>query len=158
MPFLLLQMATTGLAEEPGWRDFALVRHQRQQGPLLGTLILGVLWAVWHFPLLVTEWGRGISGATPQAILLFTAFCVAISVFITWLCNRTNESLAVVMLAHVSVNNFASVMFLATIPGSARSFGNIPNPRPTACGPPSGWLSSDAFRRSLPRRRSSGPR
>lgn len=42
VPMLLIQMVTTGLAEEPGWRDFALPRHQRLQGPLAGTLILGV--------------------------------------------------------------------------------------------------------------------
>ena len=113
VPILLLQMVTTGLAEEPGWRDFALVRHQRQQGPLVGTLILGVLWAVWHLPLFVTEWGEGLGGANPLAIFQFVAFAVVISFFITWLFNRTRESLPVVMLAHVSVNNFASVMFFA---------------------------------------------
>lgn len=113
VPFLLLQMVTTGLAEEPGWRDFALVRHQRQQGPLVGTLILSVLWAVWHFPLFLTEWGAGLGGANPLAILTFTAFAVALSVVITWVFNRTNGSLPVVMLLHVSNNNFASVLWFA---------------------------------------------
>jgi membrane protease YdiL (CAAX protease family) len=113
VPFLLLQMVTTGLAEEPGWRDFALVRHQRLHGPLLGTLILGVLWAGWHLPLFLTDWGRGMGGLNPQAVLLFVAFCLVFSVFITWLFNRTRESLPVVMLAHVSVNNFASVLWFA---------------------------------------------
>ena len=113
LPFLVLQMLTTGLAEEPGWRDFALVRHQRLHGPLAGTLILGVLWAGWHLPLFVTEWGRGMGGTNPQAILLFVAFCLVFSVVITWIFNRTGESLPVVMLAHVSVNNFASVMWFA---------------------------------------------
>ncbi|WP_407690841.1 CPBP family intramembrane glutamic endopeptidase [Rubrobacter tropicus] len=62
VPFFALQMVTTGLAEEPGWRDFALVRHQRQHGPLVGTLILSLLWAGWHAPLFLTEWGRGSAG------------------------------------------------------------------------------------------------
>ena len=113
VPVLLMQIVTTGLSEEPGWRDFALVRHQRQQGPLVGTLILGVMWAVWHFPLFVTEWGVGIGGATPQAVLLFTAFCVAISIVITWVFNRTGGSLPVAILLHVSNNNFASVLWFA---------------------------------------------
>ena len=113
VPVLLIQMVTTGLAEEPGWRDFALVRHQRQQGPLLGTMILSVLWAAWHFPLFVTEWGAGMGGANPLVILTFTAFAVALSVVITWVFNRTRGSLPVVMLLHVSNNNFASVMYFA---------------------------------------------
>ncbi len=113
VPFLALQIVTTGLAEEPGWRDFALVRHQRQHGPLLGTLILGMLWAGWHLPLFLTDWGEGIGGANAQAILLFVAFCLVFSVFITWIFNRTGESLPVAMLAHVSVNNFASVMWFS---------------------------------------------
>src|SRR5919107_4871234 len=39
------------LAEEPGWRGFALPRLQSLHGPLVGTLILGPLWALWHLPL-----------------------------------------------------------------------------------------------------------
>jgi membrane protease YdiL (CAAX protease family) len=56
-PMLLAQMATTGLAEEPGWRDFALPLLQRRFGPLGGTLLLGVLWGAWHLQLFLTEWG-----------------------------------------------------------------------------------------------------
>jgi membrane protease YdiL (CAAX protease family) len=33
-PVLLFQMITTGIAEEPGWRDFAQPRLQRRYGPL----------------------------------------------------------------------------------------------------------------------------
>ena len=38
------------LLEEGGWRGFALPRLQRLHGPLVGTLILGALWALWHGP------------------------------------------------------------------------------------------------------------
>ena len=113
VPFLLLQMVTTGLAEEPGWRDFALVRHQRQQGALLGTMILSVLWAGWHVPLFFTEWGAWMGGADPRAILLFVAFCVVLSVVVTWVFNKTRGSLPLAMVLHVSNNTFASLLLFS---------------------------------------------
>lgn len=111
VPFLVIQMFTTGLAEEPGWRDFALPRHQRLQGPFVGTLILALLWAGWHLPLFLTDWGRGIGGANPRAILLFVLLCVTISFVITWVFNRTRESLPLAIVVHVSNNNFATVLW-----------------------------------------------
>lgn len=112
-PLLVLQIFTTGLAEEPGWRDYALVRHQRLHGPLVGTLILSVLWAGWHFPLFLTAWGAGIGGANPRTMLLFVAFCIALSVVITWVFNRTRESLPLAILIHASNNTFASLLLIA---------------------------------------------
>lgn len=113
VPFLVLQMFTTGLAEEPGWRDFALVRHQRMHGPLVGTLILSVLWAGWHLPLFLTVWGTGIGGATPRAIFLFFLLCLVLSIVITWVFNRTRESLPLAIVIHASNNTFASLLLLA---------------------------------------------
>ena len=113
VPFLVLQMLTTALAEEPGWRDFALVRHQRQHGPLVGTLILGVLWGGWHLPLFLTDWGRENGGTNPSNILSFVLFALLLSVFITWVFNKTRGSLPLAMLVHASNNNFASVMLFA---------------------------------------------
>ncbi|MBP2327821.1 membrane protease YdiL (CAAX protease family) [Kibdelosporangium banguiense] len=116
VPALLLQMMTTGLAEEPGWRDFALPRMQRKFGPLAGTMILGPLWAVWHLPLFLTEWG-GWPDADWTRPVAFAVFCVAFNVVMTWVFNRTGESLPLAMLLHVSANNFASVMWSETFPG-----------------------------------------
>ncbi|MGW6442876.1 CPBP family intramembrane glutamic endopeptidase [Lentzea sp. NPDC055074] len=116
VPALLLQMITTGLAEEPGWRDFALPRVQRRFGPLGGTMILGPLWAAWHLPLFLTEWG-GWPDANWTRPVVFSVFCIAFNVVMTWMFNRTGESLPLSMLLHVSVNNFASVMWAETFPG-----------------------------------------
>jgi len=115
VPALLIQMVTTGLAEEPGWRDFALPRVQRRFGPLAGTMVLGPLWAAWHLPLFLTDWG-GWSDANWTRPVVFVVFCVTFNVVMTWVFNRTGESLPLAMLLHVSVNNFASVMWTETFP------------------------------------------
>ncbi|SFN45308.1 Membrane protease YdiL, CAAX protease family [Pseudonocardia ammonioxydans] len=115
VPGLLLQMVTTGLAEEPGWRDFALPRLQRRFGPLAGSMVLGPLWAVWHLPLFLTEWG-GFPDADWTRPVSFTVFCIAFNIVMTWVFNRTGESLPLSMLLHVSVNNFASIVWSEMFP------------------------------------------
>jgi membrane protease YdiL (CAAX protease family) len=116
VPGLLLQMVTTGLAEEPGWRDFALPRLQRKVGPLGAAAVVGPLWGVWHLPLFLTEWG-GWPDAAWYRPVEFIAFCVVFNVVMTWVFNRTGQSLPMAMLLHVSVNNFASVVWSDVFPG-----------------------------------------
>lgn len=118
LPSLLLQMVTTGLAEEPGWRDFALPRMQRKFGPLGGTLVLGPLWGLWHLPLFFSEWG-GWPDVTVMRVAEFVAFACVFSVVVTWVFNRTGQSLPLIMLLHVSVNNFMSVVYSEMFPSLA---------------------------------------
>src|SRR5438046_5986469 len=51
------------LGEELGWRGFALPRLQRRYGPLVGSLILGPIWAFWHLPIF---WIPELSAHHPQ--------------------------------------------------------------------------------------------
>jgi uncharacterized protein len=115
LPGLILQMVTTGIAEEPGWRDFALPRLQRRFGPLRGTLILGPLWGAWHLPLFLTQWG-GWPHVTLVMPIDFVATCIAFSFVMTWVFNRTGESLPLAMLLHTGVNTFFSVAFTQMFP------------------------------------------
>ena len=118
LPGLLIQMVTTGLAEEPGWRDFALPRLQRRFGPLVATAILGPLWGLWHMPLFLSEWG-GWPNVTWMRVGEFIAFACVFSVIVTWVFNRTGQSLPLVMLLHVSVNNFMSLAYSDMFPSMA---------------------------------------
>ncbi|MFI6509851.1 CPBP family intramembrane glutamic endopeptidase [Streptosporangium sp. NPDC050855] len=118
LPSLMIQMVTTGLAEEPGWRDFALPRMQRRFGPLGGTFILGPLWGLWHLPLFLSEWG-GWPAVTWMRVGEFIAFCCVFSVVVTWVFNRTGQSLPLVMLLHVGVNNFMSLAYSDMFPSIA---------------------------------------
>jgi len=46
LSFVLTAILGGPLLEEPGWRGFALPRLQLLHGPFVGTLILGLLWAL----------------------------------------------------------------------------------------------------------------
>ncbi|WP_293306123.1 type II CAAX endopeptidase family protein [Mycolicibacterium sp.] len=96
------------LFEESGWRGFALPRMQHRFGPLRASLLLGLLWAGWHFFLYAPAWfsADAVTGAVDAAI--FVCFTTAISVVFTWLSNNTRASLLLVMLLHGSVNGTAT--------------------------------------------------
>jgi membrane protease YdiL (CAAX protease family) len=104
-PFvLLLAFVIDGGGEEPGWRGFALARMQAQYGPLGGTLLLGLLWAGWHLPLVLTAgYGGGPGGSLPvelETAVLFVPGVVFTAIVITWVFNNTRGSLLVAMLVH----------------------------------------------------------
>lgn len=155
LPGLALQMITTGLAEEPGWRDFALPRLQGRFSPLKSSFILGPLWALWHFPLFLTEWG-GYPDADWTRMAYFAGFCIAFNIVMSWVFNRTDQSLPLSMLLHVGVNNTASILLpdmFPTVDGSTLSLmlmviatlaaaviivatrGRLGAPEPTALSP-----------------------
>ncbi|TWF95773.1 CPBP family intramembrane glutamic endopeptidase [Saccharopolyspora dendranthemae] len=113
---MVFQLSTTGLAEEPGWRDFALPYLQPKYGPLRGTLLLGPLWGAWHLPLFFTEWG-GWPEFSVVEVVEFCGLATAISVVMTWVFNRTGESLPVAALLHISVNNYFSTTWSEIFPG-----------------------------------------
>ncbi len=112
---LLIQFLTTAVAEEPGWRDFALPRLQRRHGAVFGTVILGLLWGAWHLPLFVTTWAGYPDLAWWQPVE-FVIACIPLSLAMTWVFNRTNESLPMVMILHASINTVFTLVWPEMFP------------------------------------------
>ena len=82
------------VGEEPAWRGFALPRMQRMRTPFAATLLLGVIVAAWHAPLLL------MSDVTFEpAMLLGTLF---VTFWYTWLFNRTGGSVFITIVAHAA--------------------------------------------------------
>jgi len=92
--------------EEVGWRGFALPRLQKNYNALVATLVVGVLWGLWHLPLFLWK-------DNPMSHYPFPAWfigTVALTFVYTWLCNSAQGSLFVVTLFHVLGNTFGVVI------------------------------------------------
>ncbi|HEX8172527.1 MAG TPA: CPBP family intramembrane glutamic endopeptidase [Thermoanaerobaculia bacterium] len=90
-----------GLGEEPGWRGFALPELQKGHSPMHATLILAAVWAVWHLPLLGSEFPL-------QVVPPFLVSLLGAALFQTWLFNRSRHSVLVQMILHATVNTVGS--------------------------------------------------
>ena len=82
------------LGEEPGWRGFALPRMQHARTPFAATLVLGVIIAAWHLPLLT------ISEEKFEPVLLLGT--VFVTFWYTWLFNRSGGSVFITIVAHAA--------------------------------------------------------
>jgi len=86
------------LSEEIGWRGYALGRLQTRWNALTSSLIVGLVWGLWHLPLFM------IAGTSMHELgLPFIGFLVgfmAISILYTWLYNNTKQSLWSAILLH----------------------------------------------------------
>lgn len=93
------------LGEELGWRGFALDRLQNKWSAVVASLILGIIWAGWHFPLFFIK-------GTPQhatgfGTLLFWLWIlqvVSLSVLTTWVYNNTHRSILSAVFMHFMFN------------------------------------------------------
>ena len=97
-------LATT--CEEVGWRGFALPHLQKRYNALIASLIVGVLWGLWHLPLIL------LGGPMSEYPFLWFISIVAGAFVYTWIYNSTKGSILPVALFHGSGNIFG-----AFIPG-----------------------------------------
>jgi uncharacterized protein len=104
IPTFLLLLLVPGLGgawEEPGWRGYALPRLQTGRSALVASLMLGVLWALWHLPLMVV-------GEVNWSDLVLV---IAVSVVFAWVFNSASGSVLIVMLMHAMNNTISGNFF-----------------------------------------------
>jgi uncharacterized protein len=94
-PLLVLAwLPSSALLEEFGWRGLALPLLQGRWNALASSVLLGLVWGVWHLPLMVA------SGEPPIPYLLLI---VPHTVLMTWVVNSTRGSMLLAMLFHASL-------------------------------------------------------
>jgi membrane protease YdiL (CAAX protease family) len=96
----------TQAGEEIGWRGYALPRLAGRLGLGLASVMLGVIWAVWHLPLFHLTGADTYGQSFPVYLMQVTAISVAMA----WLYWKTGMSLILVMLMHAAINNTKDIV------------------------------------------------
>lgn len=86
------------LSEEIGWRGYALDRLQTKWNALISSLIVGLVWGLWHFPLFKMVGTSQYELSIP--FLGFILGVMSLSVMYTWLHNNTKASIWTAVFFH----------------------------------------------------------
>ncbi len=101
---MFLAFCLAALCEELGWSGYIIDPLQERWGALRASLLVGVVWAVWHYVPLIqvhrsTTW-----------IAWWSLYTVALRVLIVWLYNNTGGSVFAATLFH-AFSNASSVTY-----------------------------------------------
>ncbi len=105
-PFIIFILLFGPLPEELGWRGYALDGLQARYNALVSSLILGVMWALWHIPLFFMK-GTFQHDHLKFCTLSFWTYIlgpIIISILFTWIYNNTNRSTLSAILFHFMIN------------------------------------------------------
>jgi len=99
---IVVSTFTNSLGEELGWRGYLLRRLRRTMSWRKSTVVIGLVWALYHLPLILLS----KSGAWPAATAVtYSVAVVAMAVPFTWMAVRSRHgSVIVPSLLHASVN------------------------------------------------------
>jgi membrane protease YdiL (CAAX protease family) len=93
---VVLWLLTYGFGEEVGWRGYLLPRLQRGRSAWRATLILWVVWAIWHVPSFF--YLHTVSSA--GTLVGFLLGVLAGAILLTWLYNSCGGSVLIVAVWH----------------------------------------------------------
>jgi len=105
----MTRSVSTALGEEIGWRGFLVPEVSKNNNYTKTSLIVGFIWAFWHFPILIfADYNSG----TPAwfGLTCFTVMVVSISFVFTWF-RLKSGSLWTGVILHASHNLFIQRFF-----------------------------------------------
>lgn len=82
------------VAEEIGWRGFLLPNLQKKYTPFISSIIVGILWGVWHLNFTGGIWG----------FILYTITIIEMSILMSWIYNKSNGNLFLMSVWHLTIN------------------------------------------------------
>ena len=103
LPVILLINIFLGgpLAEDIGWRGYILPKLRERMNALNASLLIGIIWAIWHIPFFVFREWHAVVGNVP--FLWFALLTTSWSVLFGWVYVNT-ESILMPILFHAAIN------------------------------------------------------
>ena len=98
IPGLFALFFLGAVVEETGYMGYAIDPMQERFGALGASILMGILWAVWHYPSIIQQ-GHGWTW-----IAWGTLGTVAVRVLIVWLYNNTQKSVFACIFFHTMMN------------------------------------------------------
>ncbi|HDK26770.1 MAG TPA: CPBP family intramembrane metalloprotease [Candidatus Atribacteria bacterium] len=118
IPTFILMLVIGGGQEEFGWRGYAQEPLQEKIGVIPASLVIGVIWGIWHLPL----WFMAGDLHSAYSFLAFVMMTTSISIVYAWLYNSSSKKLIVVIFFHAMSNTAAPLLpFLHGIEGKPES-------------------------------------
>lgn len=102
-PLLLTVFFFAAAGEELGYMGYAIDPMQARAGALRASLVMGALWAVWHFPSMIEV------GQAPALMAWGFVATVSFRVLYVWLYNNTGGCIFGVILFHAIANTGRSI-------------------------------------------------
>lgn len=114
LPALIMDLTGGALGEELGWRGYALNVMQKKNIPLTASLILGVIWGLWHLPLMI--FSAGYSGLElAYYMIAFMVFVISLSIIITFFYNKS-KNILIAMWIHFWFNFLLRIVIIDRLP------------------------------------------
>lgn len=107
--FGIFRSAANALGEEIGWRGFLVPELYPKHGFIKTSLIVGIIWAVWHYTVLIFgDYNNG----TPfwYGLTCFTVMVISASFIFTWFTIKSS-SLFPAMILHATHNLYVQQIF-----------------------------------------------
>src|SRR5215472_7697728 len=112
----LFGLAVGPWGEELGWRGYAQPTLQRGIGAFWASIVVGIVWAVWHYWPVLTPAGGHLGEFLSASFATWLAYEVANSIMMAWLYNSTGGSLPIAWAAHAGLTLGQSLVDKHPIP------------------------------------------
>lgn len=102
---VLISFMSGPWSEEFGWRGYALDPMLKRFGTIAGSVVLGLIWGIWHLPLyfMPATW-HGKMGFQLAGFWTFIGVNIALALIMTWVYKNTKRSILAAMLLHFGAN------------------------------------------------------